>query len=288
VAKKKEDRIIHKIRDKYRLVIMNDTTFEERGSLRLSLLNLIVVSSVVIIMIIVLVTSLIIYTPLKIYIPGYADVNMRQDLTGLILKTDSLEQVIYQKNVFLDNIKNVMEGNVESEDDVIERENVKVDKVPDEYYVSRSDSLLRAEVEAEESNFDLYYNEDQREATGIANFTFFAPLKGIITEKFNPKDQHYGTDIVAPKDEAVKATLDGTVIMASWTSETGYVIGIQHTHNLVSFYKHNSVLLKEVGNFVKAGEVIAIIGDSGELSSGPHLHFELLINGKNVDPEIFF
>ena len=92
-------------------------------------------------------------------------------------------------------------------------------------------------------------------------------------------------DVVANKDEAIKAIQDGTVVFTGWTVETGYVIALQHPGNIVSVYKHNSVLLKKEGNIVRAGESIAIIGESGELSTGPHLHFEIWINGNPMDPK---
>ncbi|MFN5223434.1 MAG: murein hydrolase activator EnvC family protein, partial [Bacteroidota bacterium] len=118
----------------------------------------------------------------------------------------------------------------------------------------------------------------------LANFLFFAPVKGIVTSEFNPKIKHFGVDIVASANEVIKTTLDGTVIFSDWTSDTGYVIAIQHGNNIFSVYKHNSALLKSIGDFVKAGEVVAIIGDSGETSNGPHLHFELWYNGTAVNP----
>lgn len=121
--------------------------------------------------------------------------------------------------------------------------------------------------------------------SGIAAYSFFSPIKGIVTEKFQPLSSHYGVDIASKKDEAIKSCLDGTVIMSSWTSETGYVIAIQHNNNLISLYKHNSILLKKIGGFVRAGEAIAIVGNTGEISSGPHLHFELWYNGSAVNPE---
>lgn len=119
----------------------------------------------------------------------------------------------------------------------------------------------------------------------MSTVLFFSPLKGMVSSKYNPVEQHFGVDITAPANEPVKAALNGTVLFSGWTSETGYVIGIQHDNNLVSMYKHNSALLKKTGTLVQAGEVIAIVGNSGELSSGPHLHFELWHNGNPVNPQ---
>jgi murein DD-endopeptidase MepM/ murein hydrolase activator NlpD len=131
----------------------------------------------------------------------------------------------------------------------------------------------------------LTANETKTSKESITNFFFFSPLKGLVTNSFDMKEEHYGIDITAQENEAIKATLDGTVIMSAWTSETGYVIQIQHENNLVSVYKHNSALMKKVGQYVKAGEVVAIIGNSGELTSGTHLHFELWYNGNPIDPQ---
>lgn len=138
-------------------------------------------------------------------------------------------------------------------------------------------------IETEEK-YNLF-NKAGSTPGNISNFIFLQPLKGAITNRFNIKKQHYGVDVVAPKNEAIKATLDGTVIFAEWTVETGYVIQLQHADNIVSIYKHNSVLHKKVGDHVKAGEVVAIVGNSGEFSTGPHLHFELWYNGIPINPE---
>ena len=146
---------------------------------------------------------------------------------------------------------------------------------------SKEDSLLREYVQREDS-YSLNISEES--PNDKSNLLFFTPLTGSISNLFNAKEKHYGIDIVAKKNEAVKAILNGTVIFAEWTVETGYVIQIQHDYNLTSIYKHNSVLLKKVGDIVKAGEAIAIVGNSGELTTGPHLHFELWKNGVAQDP----
>jgi murein DD-endopeptidase MepM/ murein hydrolase activator NlpD len=153
---------------------------------------------------------------------------------------------------------------------------------------SVQDSLLRAEFESQEM-YNLYFSEpvstQESSRTSIRNFNFFRPMSGIITSRFNLAEKHYGTDVVSAKNEAVVATLEGTVIYAGWTIETGHVIALQHVQNLISVYKHNSVLLKKEGDIAKAGEPIAISGQSGELATGPHLHFELWYNGTPLDPE---
>jgi murein DD-endopeptidase MepM/ murein hydrolase activator NlpD len=156
-----------------------------------------------------------------------------------------------------------------------------------EYTRSEEDSMLRAEIESM-GDYSINVSPGQElspQPSNVSSFLFFTPLKGFISNDFDPRNKHYGIDIVSRKNEPIKATLDGRVIFAGWTLETGYVISIQHKYDLVSFYKHNSTLLRDQGAFVKAGEAIAIIGGSGEVSTGPHLHFELWYNGNPVDPK---
>jgi murein DD-endopeptidase MepM/ murein hydrolase activator NlpD len=148
---------------------------------------------------------------------------------------------------------------------------------------SAEDSALRAAIE-QQDKYDLDFAGSASGNTSISSFFFFTPVKGTVISRFDPVEKHYGIDVVAAKNEAIKSTLDGTVVLSTWTYETGYIIALQHTNNLFSVYKHNSALLRKEGNYVKAGEVIAIIGNSGETSTGPHLHFELWHNGKAINP----
>jgi murein DD-endopeptidase MepM/ murein hydrolase activator NlpD len=156
-----------------------------------------------------------------------------------------------------------------------------------EFENSEQDSLLRAMVEEEEryNIQNIQFGAKQSMEMNIRDIFFFAPLKGDITAGFDSKEQHYAVDIVAKENEPIKSCLDGTVIFSSWTYDSGHVVAIQHSSNLTSFYKHCSVLLKKTGESVKAGEVVAIVGNSGELTTGPHLHFELWFNGRAVNPE---
>ena len=235
--------------------------------------------------ILVLVTvSAIIYTPVKEYIPGYADVNMRRNIKTLALRVDSLDEELRNKEMNIANFTDIM---------LDKKQNLKINpaqkdstKKYDKLTLSPSfvDSLMRSEIESQ-SKYSLAIGEESSAKSGIRNFFFFVPLKGVITDSYKSGTSHYGVDITAPENEAIKATLDGTVILAAWTSETGYIIQVQHENNLVSIYKHNSVLLKKAGDKVNAGEAIAIIGNSGELTTGPHLHFELWFNGLPVDPQ---
>jgi Peptidase family M23 len=280
--KEKKGEFIKRLRHRYRLVVMNDDTFEEKFKLRLTPLGLVILLSSTTIIMIMIVTSLIAFTPLREYIPGYADVGVRRKLIRITLKSDSLEQALAEHNKFMGNIGAVLKGNIKLDTTQNHPDhNKEFGKL--EMSPSVSEGVLRRDIESEDK-YSLSY-ETRTAKNGISNFFFFTPLKGIVSSSFKSSEQHYGVDIVAPENEAIKSTLDGTVILATWSSETGYTITIQHSNNLISIYKHNSVLLKKVGEFVKAGDPIAIIGNSGEQTTGPHLHFELWYDGKAVDPQ---
>lgn len=278
----KKPKKFEKLKYKYRFVILNDETFEEKFNFRLSRLNVYTALGVGSLLLIALVTVLIAFTPLREFIPGYTDVTIRKTGIENTLKLDSLENVLRQKEQYLTNINRIIQGEPINFNDslvvdtTINYKNIVNEKIPE-------DSLLRVMIETEEK-YNLFKSAG-RTPSSISSLIFFNPLKGIVTEQFNARKQHFGVDLVAPKDEAIKATLDGTVIFAEWTSETGYVIQLQHSNNLISIYKHNSVLHKKQGDKVKAGDVIAIVGNTGELSSGPHLHFELWYNGIPLNPE---
>ena len=278
----KKKRIIKKLKNKYRLVILNDASFEERFSYRLSPLNLLTLLLTFVVLLIILVSVVIIYTPLRESIPGYTDVSLREDLTSMVFRADSLELELQRNSAYLRNIQGALKGELPLSKDSIYNTNQSIIIPENPMLKSKEDSMLREYVEREDS-----YSLSENPKNSTKQIYFFAPLKGTITNEFNPGKEHYGIDVVAPKDEAIKATLDGTVVFAEWTVETGYVIQLQHSNNLVSTYKHNSVLLKKVGEEVKAGEAIAIVGNSGELSSGPHLHFELWKDGKALNPADF-
>ena len=273
---------LQRLKHKYRLVILNDDTFEEKVSLRLSQLNVFVVVGISSLLLILLVILLIAFTPLKEFIPGYANVNIRKQGVENFLKSDSIEVALAENNLYIDNIKHIIQGElIELDNETVIDSLASYEGIKNEPI--EEDSVLRNMIETEEK-YNLF-NKAGSTPGNISSFIFLQPLKGTVTNRFNMQQQHYGIDIVAPKNEAIKATLDGTVIFAEWTVETGYVIQLQHADNIVSIYKHNSVLHKKVGDYVKAGEVVAIVGNSGELSTGPHLHFELWYNGIAINPE---
>lgn len=268
---------------------MNDETFEEKVSLKLTKLNVMVVIGTIIILLIIGTAYIIAFTPLKEFIPGFSNLNIQNDLYELSIRADSLENNLRQKDLYIHNIKNVINGKfVNAIDEPIKKEDT-IRKGNADYKDKNSyeDSLFRAEMEKQKTDqFIPNFQEGsvKNDEATIRNFLFFTPLKGTIVNTYNVSKKHYGIDVVSGKNEAIKSALDGTVIISTWTLKTGYVIAVQHNSNFISIYKHNSVLLKKDGDYVKAGEPIAIIGNTGELSTGPHLHFELWYNGFPVNP----
>lgn len=275
------------LRSRYRLVIFNDQTFEERLSIRLTRMNVFFTLLSLSILFTALTFIVIANTSIRTYIPGYPDIDDKRQLYKLNILADSLLEDIEIKNRYIEGIMGMF-------DDEAYIQNSNTEGLVDHNYdtirntKSHNDSILRAEFE-NQSLHNLYFTEtgqlEGANNSSVRSFNFFTPLDGIITSKFNLLENHLGVDIVSSHNEAVKATLDGTVIFSGWTLETGYIIGLQHDRNFISVYKHNSVLLKKEGDHVLAGEAIAISGASGELTTGPHLHFEIWENGRAVNPE---
>jgi murein DD-endopeptidase MepM/ murein hydrolase activator NlpD len=278
--------LVRRIRDQYRLVILNEETLEERISFKLSRLNVFVAIGLLSIILVFITTYIIAFTPLKEYIPGYTDVTLQRRIYELQLRSDSVAFAMRAQEKYLEDLKKVLGGDLP-----YEREMTPADTAQTSKYLnikdkrSPEDSLLRTEYD-NINKYNLFKSDKAAgKGTSMRNLTFFSPVKGIVTSEFNPLRKHFGIDVVAARDEVIKAVQDGTVIFAGWTVETGYVIAIQHPGNVISVYKHNSVLLKKEGNIVHAGETVAIIGETGELSTGPHLHLELWINGMPVNPK---
>ncbi|RLD48774.1 MAG: M23 family peptidase [Bacteroidetes bacterium] len=283
----KDKKWYNKITNKFRLVILDDQTFEERFSMRLTALNILIFLVSISIVMMSITFFFIANTSVREFIPGYPNVDQRKQIYELNLMADSLLYDIQQKDRYIQNIKNILEGNI-PDDASEEPAGLEVQIDTSGMKKSMEDSMLRAEFEYQ-NLYSLYFTEqdlqESKSESSIRSFNFFPPISGIITAKFNLTEKHYGVDIVTSHNEATKATLDGTVVYAGWTLETGYTIAIQHQQNLISIYKHNSVLLKKEGDYVHTGDPIAIAGNSGNLSTGPHLHFELWYNGTPVDPE---
>ena len=278
----KNETRVQRWRNKFRFVILNDDTFEELLTLKLSPLNIFVFSVVTIVSTIALTTTVIAFTPLKELIPGYASSKLRREAIELALTTDSLTAAIDRNERYIQGVQRILQGEVI--DTVLQELETDTSSNNAEIVLSdpsAQDSAFREWVE-EENAFTL--NQGGAEL-GIPQL--ISPIEGIITSGFDKATNHFAVDIAAASNTPVKTCYEGTVIFADWTSETGNIIIVQHENNLLSAYKHNSALLKEVGEFVRSGEAIAIIGNSGDNSTGPHLHFELWFEGAPIDPQNF-
>jgi murein DD-endopeptidase MepM/ murein hydrolase activator NlpD len=280
----KEDKKKKNWRDKYRFSVINDHTFEEVWRIRLTQYNAFLLITFLVIFIIGATTSLIAFTNLREFIPGYPDVIMRRNILVSAIRLDSLDRELALRDKYFANLSAIISGNkpVELYSGQDTTTNFKTIK----FSSSSEDSLLRARVENEEKYKLTLGPLNQDPVTSLAGLHFFPPVKGIISGKYDVRTKHFGTDIVTKQRAQVSAALAGTVIFTGWTMETGYVIGIQHSNNIVSVYKHNASLLKETGDLVRAGDAISVVGGSGELyTSGPHLHFEIWYKGSSLDPE---
>lgn len=281
--KRKPSKITSKLLVKYRLVVLNEETFEERISFKLTRLNVFVLASLSTIVLIALTTVLIAFTPLREYIPGYSSTKLKKRATELSYKTDSLQRVLIMNEKYYGSIKKVLQGDVSvvdfNRDSIIAA--VKLEASEVDLSPTLEDSILRQKVDKEDK-YNLFES-----ATSATNFVLFPPANGPISQPYNLKEKHYAVDIVVAKDSPIKATADGVVVFSEWTATTGYVIILEHSYGLISVYKHNSSLTKSQGDLVKAGEVIATAGTSGELSTGPHLHFELWNDGYPINPTNF-
>lgn len=277
---KKRKVIKRKLLHKYRLVILNESTFEEKISFKLSRLNVFVTGSLCIIGLIGLTALLIAFTPLREYIPGYSSTKLKKQATDLTYKTDSLVVTLSNTNRYLENIRMVLRGDIENSETNLDsiREQFELDPTSIDLTPIREDSMLRAEVALEDK-----YNLFERES-GTSVLVLFPPLNGVVSNMYDAGKRHYAVDITAPINTPIKAVANGTVIFSEWTADTGYVIIIEHDEGLLSVYKHNGSLSKGQGDIVRTGEVIASVGNTGELTTGPHLHFELWSNGDPVDP----
>lgn len=275
-----------KLQHTYRLVVMNNDTFEETGSYKLTLLNVYVMISTVVVLVALLVFMMIAFTPIRRYIPGYGDIEQHEALMDIHRQMEAMEEQMEAQGKYSENFRRILVGDVETVEDVqqdaIEQgtiDSMVVEKIS-------TDEELRREVELEEIGTTAQLSRASGFSSDkpLAQLYFTPPVTGEISAAYEPGIDHFGVDILAPKNTPIKSVMDGFVFISDWTLETGNTIGIQHANNVITFYKHNSTLLKEVGNYVKAGEAVAIIGNTGTLSDGPHLHFELWHKGNSVDP----
>lgn len=274
----------------YRLVVLNNDTFEEVGSYKLSLMNVYVLVSSLLVGFTILVISLIVFTPLKRMIPGYGGIGSQRDMFELVDRVDSLEKVLVANQTYATNVRKLLTADVEKESDIAKEKasavvdsNINVDP-------SEAEMIVRAGGASPFNGENGNSTETKAiKAIGqndrLESMYLISPMTGTISRPYSLKDKHYGTDLVAPKNTPVRAVADGFVISSDWTLETGNTVAVQHANNVVSFYKHNSSILKKVGDKVNSGEAIAIIGNTGEQSTGPHLHFELWKDGKAVNAQ---
>ena len=281
--RKKEKKFTKKLLHKYRLVILNEETFEERFAIKLTRLNVFVIVALSSIVLVLCTIFLIAFTSLREFIPGYSSTALKQKATELNYKTDSLQQVIHMNQQYYESIKRVLTGDVKmvefNKDSIIEAANKDIQIV--NLIPTKEDSLLRNLVDKEDK-----YNVFES-TISASNLALFPPVNGTISENYNVEEKHFAIDIVVVKNTPVKATADGTIIFAEWTADTGFVVIIEHSNDLISVYKHNASLTKQQGDLVKSGEVIAMAGNTGELTTGPHLHFELWSRGYPVNPANF-
>ena len=279
--KKQNKSFLKRIFNDYKVVISSEDTFEEKFSFKANKINALIIILVYSIILISFTISIVFFTQLREMVPGYSSTDLLNRAIYLTKKTDSLEQQIALNNKFYKSIEDVLSGNIE---EFVPRDELSVDSsLTNSDFVTVSpnsqDSILRKYVENEDK-FNLTNNE-----LIIENKMFFSPIKGEITQSFNFNENHFAIDIAADIGTPVKSVLDGKIIFSEWSLETGYVVVIDHGENIISVYKHNSKILKEQNDFVQAGEVIAYSGNQGNLSTGPHLHFELWKNGTPIDPE---
>lgn len=287
--------LMEKLRDKYRLVIMNDETFEEVSSLKLSPLAVYAFVSTLIVGTAIGVTLLIVYTPLKRYIPGYGDYQRDTEVRTLTAKVRDMEVEMEAVRRYNDNIRNILNGDLsamsresaEQQGQLTNQEDtlpMNVDRIPEDDELRAAvakGSVTSQPATAANNAVSTPANRD----VPLEKVYFVPPVTGMVTARFDMAKSHFGIDIGAAHNTPIKVAADGVVISSGYTVETGYSIAVQHPNNVVTMYKHNSVLYKKEGTPVKAGEAIALMGNTGEASSGPHLHFEIWHRGRPINPE---
>lgn len=278
--KKRSKAFWNNFKFKYKLTIINENTLEEVVGLHVSKLNGVSVLLSALTLLFLFAAVIIIFTPLRNYLPGYMNSDIRAQVVENALRVDSLQQLVDRQNMYIMNIQDIFSGNIQ------------VDTIQsiDSLTTMREDSLI-ARSEREDAFRRQYEENEKYNLTSIVShpdvngLIFYRPTRGMVSGRFSVEKKHYGTDIAANPNESVLATLDGTVILSTYTAETGYLIAVQHTQDLVSVYKHCGSLLKREGDLVKGGEVIALVGNTGTLTTGPHLHFELWHRGRPINSE---
>ena len=272
-----------RIRFKYKLSFINENTLEEVWSFRLSQLSVFISLGVFAFSLVAFTAFIIIMTPIRNYLPGYLDVEVRKEIVQNALRADSLERMIEIQNLYLKNVTGIISGTIE------------LDSIREIDSLARIDADFEIPRSPEEGEYVKNFEQEEKYNLAVLNTNplpvhglfFYKPVNGMISSHYQADIHHFGVDIAAAPKESVLATLDGTVMYAGYDPNQGNVIQLQHKNGFVSVYKHNELLLKEPGEQVVAGEAIALVGNTGKLSTGPHLHFELWYNGKPVNPEDF-
>lgn len=283
--KKKNKNIFRKLFQKHTLIILNEESHEEQVSFRLNRINVLVVVALLSFFIICSTYFTLVYTPLREYfLPSekQIEVNDLEEIYNLTNQIEELETRIDDNDLYIRNLKAVLSGEAAFPEIVVENDEIstsvdlrKVDLSP-----KKEDLELRKEIEEEEM-FSISIDQDTQESGSL----LFTPVKGIITSGYDPKENHLAIDVAAQQGEAIKSVAMGTVVFTDWTPETGFVVIVQHQMGMISVYKHALTVYKKMGDVVKKGEVIAAVGNTGEFTTGPHLHFELWIDGSPVDPQ---
>jgi murein DD-endopeptidase MepM/ murein hydrolase activator NlpD len=271
---------------RYQLVIRNEENLAEKTSFGFTHAKLLVLSVVVFVLIFMLSLFLSETLLAKWFDPRHAQMEANKKLYELALKVDSLAIEVGRKDKFIQNFQRILSGDTSNEfvDPAQALAGERPVRVMGTMDPAPSDSIFRKEFEKSQLASVTLTSSKYQE---LREVFFFTPITGFISDHYDVKKGHFGTDIVTKENEPVKCIADGTVVMAAFTQEYGHMISVQHAGNLVSIYKHNAELLKKVGTFVSAGEIISIVGNSGEMTDGPHLHFELWYNGSSLNPEEF-
>ncbi|CAI8396677.1 MAG: Murein DD-endopeptidase MepM [Flavobacteriales bacterium] len=282
MPKKKKHTLIDKLSDRFHILLVKEKTLEKKKLFSSSLINLISSSLFAFLLLLSITFLLIYFTPLKEYFRGYTSVELRENAVENSMKLDSLENLYITQSNYINSLRDLLSGNITFED--IDRYDGNIENNIVELEIietNRDDSLLRAIVE-EEDKYNAFDVQGQRFTSVL-----FPPVKGGLSSVFDVDTKHYGVDIVIPENSPVHSISEGIVVFSEWTSTTGFVIIIEHLNGLTSIYKHNSSIVKNQGDRVDTGEIIAFSGDTGSLTTGPHLHFELWHQGEPVDPQSY-
>tara|TARA_A100001015_G_scaffold277323_1_gene336424 strand:+ start:183 stop:1040 length:858 start_codon:yes stop_codon:yes gene_type:complete len=282
MPKKKKHTLIDKLSERFHILLVNEKTLEKRKLFSSSSINL-VASSLFAFLLLLSTSFILIYiTPLKEYFRGYTSIELRENAVENSMKLDSLESLYISQSKYIKSLKDLLSGNISFEDLDQITENTESNSLELEIIKTNlDDSLLRALVD-EEDKYNAFDLEGERFTTVL-----FPPVKGGLSSGFDYESKHYGVDIAMPENSPVHSISEGIVVFAEWTSETGFVIILEHLNGLTSIYKHNSSIIKTQGDRIETGEIIAFTGNTGSLTTGPHLHFELWYRGEPVDPESY-